>query len=1390
MITIESFSKKKKDTNSGSGVKTVIASTDSKVLDTHLLWGNEFNGTQDVDGSITSTGDVTAVNGNFSNSVTTNTVNTTEVQAENIETVDFDTNNLSATNGTIHTLSGNTATYEIANITNGNIDSIVNDYLEGGEADFSQLKSTNGTITTLSGTTSTYTNINGTNGNITNIDSDSITADEADISSLESDVAKITDVSGNTISYNEAALKQLLSENITTENLTVTKSAHFFELIIDKIKNAGGSVLLTPADGFKADIVKEQIVKNCSNITYGNGEGVNDMLENYIVPLDKYRVELNTAGENYVSNTYVANTDISFEYTAQHTGTLLFYAYWSGWSNTGFELSNDGTTYRTISPSYTANRRIPSGVYQTAGGSSYYRIYCYLIKAGQKFRFTGKNTAARTLAAMVVPDKYGTDTNVFFDNVEYEVNLNNPNIYHLNSTSTTNQRKRLLYASGEPSGTYGNANIWFVSPYIDVADVTTIDLKLSSCASSGANLCAYDENLNYIQSNSLPYNAVTTTWTKGANTRYIRFTARWDFKQQDSDTENGYYIYLNGNRTEPQTVKYLDMGYMPFANINSLKVNVDFSNNHFKTNELTVINGVPCADWNGNGGIYNSVDDKFIWGELDHYKAEGIDDHTNLGYFGTGVYWQATDGDRAISNMWKVGDQAICETFNKAQVGTSYDVSNKYYWALVSNTGTETIDGTDYHYITLDPNTYDGTLNPEAGDEIAMLGYRGTDDSSRQSAIYIAAYNSIDTGITAPLIAQYEGINDFNLSNHRITWFAKNGNEVKGNLKVIVDGQTKTVQELVESEKQSILSITDERITAAVTESKTYTDGKETTLRSYIDTTAANVLLSANNTSKDYTDGVATTLRGEIQVSADEITSTVSKKISGSNLFLYNASKDDWRTDNTTYPTVFFDEGTQIFYTLTQYYNLYSPIVQTTTVQKDYTISLYGSGNYYLAVYGFDNNDYLNLSNWNSSSLILNTMSSNMTLISGDTYNGFTRRYKTFNTAKKYLGVKITLVTAGNGSNGSRVAHIQIEEGAEPLAYNTGSSAISSKITQTAEQIIVDVKDLLINGDVTINGLITNVSGHINQQNLTSKDAVVVDFNTNKNITIENIQTAETLPLLNNGQIVYLPYYDSMYNDNPSGNISSNPTVTASEFGFSRTGFKFQDSAINFTVPVYKTEGTQLRISNSFIPSINNWQNYANIYGNVSASEKVGLFTQLLQNCVILCADPRILTYRNFKGYWNSSLSGIIFNTGYGHQTSTTNVLDPSHSGAFLYNGLRSRFIFLLPSQSVNLRSQIINYGNGRKVLNWLVESTADIKPITGGIGLSYGNTLYNNYYQEVVGGTNWQTQYTQTNDVMLGNDAINADKLGAQAVFPVIQITNNTLSSGYVPFVSNYETL
>lgn len=177
--------------------------------------------------------------------------------------------------------------------------------------------------------------------------------------------------------------------------------------------------------------------------------------------------------------------------------------------------------------------------------------------------------------------------------------------------------------------------------------------------------------------------------------------------------------------------------------------------------------------------------------------ADGFDvdlaEETADGYI---LCWRCDDGNgKQRDNMWKVGDQALCMSFNQAKVGGdgAHDVHNKYYWALVTGVSDKAIpieiDGVKYHYIAISSTDCDGTVSPEVGDSIVMLGYRGTDDAARQSAIYISAYSSLDSGLTAPLLAQYRGINDFNLASHRKSYFDAKGSRLVGDFETS-SGQT------------------------------------------------------------------------------------------------------------------------------------------------------------------------------------------------------------------------------------------------------------------------------------------------------------------------------------------------------------------------------------------------------------------------------------------------------------------------------------------------------------------------------------------------------------------------------------------------------------------------
>lgn len=165
----------------------------------------------------------------------------------------------------------------------------------------------------------------------------------------------------------------------------------------------------------------------------------------------------------------------------------------------------------------------------------------------------------------------------------------------------------------------------------------------------------------------------------------------------------------------------------------------------------------------------------------------------SVGTSGYKLYWRCQDGNgKQRDNMWKVNDQALCMSFNRATVGTSHNVANKYYWCLVTevsdNNNPIEIDGELYNYISISRYDSVGTVEPEIGDSIVMCGYRGTDDAARQSAIYMSAYQSLDAGLTAPLYAQYQGINDFDLESHRKSYYDANSAKFIGEFEA-ADGQ-------------------------------------------------------------------------------------------------------------------------------------------------------------------------------------------------------------------------------------------------------------------------------------------------------------------------------------------------------------------------------------------------------------------------------------------------------------------------------------------------------------------------------------------------------------------------------------------------------------------------
>ena len=418
------------------------------------------------------------------------------------------------------------------------------------------------------------------------------------------------------------------------------------------------------------------------------------------------------------------------------------------------------------------------------------------------------------------------------------------------------------------------------------------DMTINGNVAISGNVKATNGNITNVNS--------TTINNSGNIVNGGNITNNGNLKTTDATVDNDLTVTNNANITTINSTT---------GNITTIKSNNITNTDTIKTKNLSVT---------GTAHFFNLIIDKIksaggaaLFTPADGFDVDIVQDSTD----GVKLLWQCQDEDgNQRDNMWKVNDQALCMSFNKAKVGTTHNVNNKYFWALVTSVNKTNeptvIDGVKYNYITLSKTVVDGVLNPEFGDSIVMCGYRGTDDNARQSAIYISAYSSLDEGLTAPLFAQYQGINDFNLQSHRTSYYDAVGAkfvgdfEVEGknvidyikdkvddkysSLSVTVDGiNTKVVNNTSEITKLgNNLDITNNNITSL---QKTVTDNYST-LDQKADGISAKV--SENTTTINNINGQVTTNKTDIAnltIKADSIESTVSNmtKSNGTNLFSF-----------------------------------------------------------------------------------------------------------------------------------------------------------------------------------------------------------------------------------------------------------------------------------------------------------------------------------------------------------------------------------------------------------------------------------------------------------------------------------------------------------------------
>ena len=136
-------------------------------------------------------------------------------------------------------------------------------------------------------------------------------------------------------------------------------------------------------------------------------------------------------------------------------------------------------------------------------------------------------------------------------------------------------------------------------------------------------------------------------------------------------------------------------------------------------------------------------------------NGEVIADKDNTEPSSFKCYFETKDSDEGsekVFNYFRPLDQARCQQFDIAANGSK---KTRYYWRLVTSVGKDYIVLSNLANGGMDSLT---TSEPLVGDNIVQLGYQGSDDPNRQSAIILSS-----TSDDAPSQKMYQGISSFSL---------------------------------------------------------------------------------------------------------------------------------------------------------------------------------------------------------------------------------------------------------------------------------------------------------------------------------------------------------------------------------------------------------------------------------------------------------------------------------------------------------------------------------------------------------------------------------------------------------------------------------------------------
>ena len=632
------------------------------------------------------------------------------------------------------------------------------------------------------------------------------------------------------------------------------------------------------------------------------------------------------------------------------------------------------------------------------------------------------------------------------------------------------------------------------------------------------------------------------------------------------------------------------------------------------------------------------------------------------------LYWLAEANGNGSMNTWEVGDQAISMDFNRAQVGSTFSASNKYWWALVTATSgntpeTITEDGADHLYHWIEVSTIekaDGcTVEAEIGDAVAQLGSRGA-DKKRQAAQMIAAYKSPDTGVEAPCWVQYVGINSFAITeDNRLNRVAYNGNVFKGSFVAMSEGeQGRDLLEWLESLQhdtdahfdiwygEGVPTLENEPAVEWATDNQKaahvddlYFDRSDTAKSDgghcyrFVATTKDGTTAYSW---EDYTDHDTLKALTKAQSIADDgiITAGTEKAqllITRKNMEAEHSSFSAPTDPKSTYGTAYnlYTKSYNAFMTAT------ADIVSEANIGKDTSLEDIGL-----------------------------------------TASGYTELYYNYYTS---------LAKVREASEASIKASISTIGGKVNLAV-TKDGLKTAGMTVEDEHISLDAKKTTVKGDLTVQGALTNSTSYV------STDGSLWSPN--------DVGELEKQPdnLLTAGGSLFVPINMTsiksvqIQTSDPSLVSDGSPT-SASTALVTLPMYAAADLGCGVTVPAYRRSGTHVLIRNGFSLAYNQWSKSdgwtdAALRRNIEAA------------AVYVCSDPRALALSNYTASYPTVAPD-------GRDANGKFATADWFKGCMYLNGRRGRWLALLPGQQVELVSVITMWQTGSNTpvpyLGWYV---------------------------------------------------------------------------------------